>query len=212
MSENVKVSLGADETLEAIRAEVEARFASALEEAGPEITEAPFPYDWEVFAFGPFQTPALMPGRIIALGEDAFIVTVVWMNQLMCANVAGFEGKIALSYYTANTQEWHAIPNMEYHCCIPVTAADCPFFIHIWKFKPTEEGCILETNICAKICNCKDHVVPGYAGFVRWVHDFDAEALWPAGPRFDHPIRYMVYDPENKECDCTEYCWPYVKP
>lgn len=57
MSENVTVSQGADDPLEAMRAEVQARFASALEEAGAELTEAPWPSDWEVFAFGPFQNP-----------------------------------------------------------------------------------------------------------------------------------------------------------
>jgi hypothetical protein len=210
MTENVTVSQGANDPLEAMRAEVEARFASALEEAGPQLAEAPWPSDWEVFAFGPFQNPFVSrpPGRIIALGEKAYIVTVVWMNQFMCENMAGFEAKISLSYYTSNTEDMKPVDKMFYTCCIPVLPGKCPFYIHIWEFEPTEAACILETNICAKVCNCQNNVVPGYAGFVRWVYDFDAEALWPAGPRFDQPIRYLVYDPDDKECDCSEICPP----
>jgi hypothetical protein len=57
-------------------------------------------------------------------------------------------------------------------------------------------------NICARICNCRNEYVPQYSGFARWIENVDYD--WIGGaPRwqFDHPIRFMVSDPDAK-CDC----------
>lgn len=186
-----------------LKARVESQFAAALEKAKLELTEVPVlgPFEWEVYAFGPWQNPGQEPGRIIALGQTAYIATVVWMNDSMCATVAGFGADVFLSYWTSNTQTMLPVTAMNHYTCIPITANGGCFYVDIWEFQPTEAACLLETNICARICNCEGHVVPGYAGFVRWVEDFDPELLWPAGPRFDHPIRYLVYDDKDK-CPC----------
>ena len=208
-----------DNKREVLKAAVEAKLAAALEQASVELTEVDPTFmglfDWAVIAIGPFQTAGPLqtaPGRIIELGETAYIATIVMMNHPMCRNVGGFGGKVQLSYFTANTQTMLPVNDMEYVCCIQLDEKFCnpapfpSFFVHIWEFKPTQAACILETNICARICNCKDEAVPHYAGFVRWVYDLDAEWLWPAGPRFDHPIRYLVYDDEVDPCDCSEMC------
>jgi len=193
-----------------LKAHVEAQIAAAIEKkvakTRAELGEWPagLPFYWDVWAFGPWQDPDKAPGRIIALGQDAYIATVVWMSPLMCATVSGFGADILLSYFTSDTQKMTPVPAMDYQSCVepvqPGAGAWC-YFVDIWHFKPTEAACILETNICARLCNCDGDVVPGYAGFVRWVEDFDPETLWPDGPRFDHPIRYLVYD-DNDKCNC----------
>jgi hypothetical protein len=206
-SKDLTVSRGeARDPREALKAHVEAQFAAALDKkATLELTEKPLglPFDWEVYAFGPWQNPGQEPGRIIALGQTAYIATVVWMNPLMCASVAGFGADVLLSFWTSNTQTMKPVPAMDHYACIPITAGGGCFYVNVWAFQPTEAACLLETNICARLCNCEQRVVPGYAGFVRWVQDFDPEALWPAGPRFDHPIRYLVYDDKEK-CPCPD--------
>jgi hypothetical protein len=206
-SKELTVSRGeAQDPAATLKAQVEAQFAAALEKKiAAELTETPagLPFQWEVYAFGPWQNPAQQPGRIIALGQTAYIATVVWMNPLMCASVAGFGADIFLSYWTSNTQTMMPVAAMDHYSCIPVTAAGGCFYVDIWAFQPTEAACLLETNICARLCNCEQQVVPGYAGFVRWVQDFDPETLWPAGPHFDHPIRYLVYNDKEK-CPCPD--------
>jgi len=200
----------ADDPRETLKAQVEAEVEAALEQASLELTETQFAlFQWEVWARGPWQHPSQAPGRIIALGQKAYIATVVWLNYEMCLNVSGFGGKIHLSYHTSNTETMRPVAAMDYACCIPVTGP-CPRwgkrFVHIWEFEPTEAACILETNICARICNCNDKPVPHYAGFVRWVRNFDRDLLFPPPfLTFDHPIRYLVYD--NKDvCDCSVIC------
>jgi hypothetical protein len=183
---------------------VEAQFAAALEKkAALELTEVPalLPFEWVIYARGPYQNPGQEPGRIIALGQKAYIATVVYMNPLMCATVVGFGADVLLNFWTSNTQTMRPVPAMDHYKCIPITAAGGCSYTYVWEFEPTEAACILETNICARLCNCEQRVVPGYAGFVRWVEDFDPDYLWPAGPRFDHPIRYLVYDDKDR-CPC----------
>jgi hypothetical protein len=210
----VVVERGGESPAEVLKAYVEAQMAAAFErkEATPELTEVPYLlpfFDWEIIAFGPWQTagpPQTPPGRIIELGETAYLATVVLMNPAMCTNILGFQGKIQLSYWTSNTQTMRPVPAMNYTCCLEIrdcVPAFAPFVVHIWEFVPTEAACTLETNICARVCNCKDHAVPHYAGFVRWCWDFDPSWLWPAGPRFDHPVRYLVYDDKADDCDCS---------
>ena len=203
---------------ETLKKSVEDGLKEALKQVTTEIGEVPHEFlgvfDWEIIALGPFQTPGppqTPPGRIIELGEKAYIATIVMMNHNMCVNVSGFGGKIQLSYFTSNTETMERVEEMDYTCCIYPDGVCNPeglpsFFVHIWEFEPTEAACILETNICARICNCNDEAVPHYAGFVRWVLDLDPDWVWPAGPRFDHPIRYLVYDDEVDPCDCSVNC------
>jgi hypothetical protein len=214
MAEEVTISRGGDDPRETLKARVEARFAAALEEATAqlEVAEAPAPDRWEIYAFGPWQDPGKAPGRIIFLGEKAYIAVVVWMNDPMCEDVNGFEAKIELNFWTSNTQTMQPVSAMDYTCCIERKPGDPCFNVMIWEFEPTEAACVLETNICARICNCQNHPVPGYAGFVRHVFDFDPETLFfpphfhPPGWAFDRPIRYMVSD--GSDCDCSVVCPP----
>ncbi len=206
MSNDVYEREGAD-ARETLKAQVEAQVAAALEQASLELTEAPPPSDWEIWARGPWQDPGLEPGRIIRVNEKAYIATVVFLNQFMNNNVAAFGGKIQLNYFTSNMQTMTPISAMDYSCCLEPTVTANPLgaiYVSIWEFEPTEAGCVIETNICARLCNCEKEVVPGYAGFVRWVRNFDYDNLFPpVFWTFDHPIRYLVYDEnDDTNCDC----------
>ena len=129
-------------------------------------------------------------------------------------NVSDFGGQVQLNYFTSNTQTMQPVSAMDFSCCIDpgaVTGIVTPigtFYLHIWEFEPTEAACILETNICARICNCNDEVVPGYAAFVRWIANLDFDTFFPPVIfQFDHPIRYLVYDNEDDtNCECSEDC------
>jgi hypothetical protein len=214
MAEELKVSRGGDDPREALKAQVEAKIAATIEQATVELAEAPPPSDWEVFAVGPWQTPGLAPGRIIELGQTAYVATIVFLNPFMDANVSGFAGKVQLNYHTSNTQTMMSVGAMDYSCCFApadVTGIVTPlgtFYVTIWEFVPTEAACLLETNICARLCNCDEEVVPGYAAFVRWIANLDFDSFFPPVIfRFDHPIRYLVYDnDDDTNCDCSENC------
>lgn len=178
-----------------------------------ELGEAPPPSVWDIWAVGPYQTVGEPPGRIIELGESAYIVTVVFLNSFMNTNVISFGGKVRLDFHTANTQTMQPVPAMYDSCCFEPGKPDIvlPFgalYIVVRKITPTEAACLLETNICARICNCKYESVPGYAAFVRWVANLDYDLFFPpVGFQFDHPIRYLVYDnDDDNNCDCPEDC------
>ena len=199
----------ADDVAASLKAYVEAQLTASLEAATAELAQtgpAGNPANrWEVFAWGPWQTAGQEPGRIIMLGETAYIATAVWMSPTMCTDVVGFGAKFELSYFTSNTQTMMPVPALNSSCCIYPVAGQC-FYVTIWEFVPPEEACILETNICARLCTCNNKVVPEYAGFVRHVFDFDPSNLFPPAPlppgwQFDRPIRYMVADPD-RPCDC----------
>jgi hypothetical protein len=207
---------------EELVAHVEAQFAAALEAKTSqlELTQAPFPNAWEVFAWGPWQypfDPYFNPGRIIFTGEVAYIAVAVWMNPYMCPDIVNHHDKIELSFWTSNTQTMQPVnvPGLSGTICIPTHHNKC-WYVRYMRFRPTEEACLYETNICARICNCKGHTLPRYAGFVRHVYDYDPEKLWPAYPvgppgpaappsptpgwGFDRPIRFMVADPHRRCC------------
>ena len=209
MSDFVVGKREGDSLHEFLKAQVEAKIAASLEQATVELTQAPLPTGtklWEIYAWGPWQSPLppdLDPGRIIFLGEKAYIAVAVWMNTAMCTELADFKAKIELNFFTSNTQTMRPVPAMDHSCCIFVKRDRC-FYVTIYEFEPTEAACVLETNICARVCTCDNTAVRGYAGFVRHVYDFDPSKLFASpspGWGFDRPIRYMVADPAYT-CDC----------
>lgn len=200
---------------ERLRSYVEAQLDKAREEAEAqaELSQAEFPFlfDWEVVAWGPWQVPfnpADDPGRIIFVGESAYIATAVIFNAAMATNVGGFGADIQLNYHTANTQTMQPAPSLTRSVCLP-TSRNQWYYVDVWQFTPQEAACLYEMNVCARICNCNNQTVPNYAAFVRHVYDYDPESLglvpWtipPGSPgwQFDRPIRFMVADPETDCC------------
>lgn len=206
-----------DNARETLRSNVEAAIQASFEQATTELAEAPAPSEWEVFAVGPWQDPGLAPGRIIELGETAYVATIVFLNTFMDTNITDFSGKVQLNYFTSNHQSMQPVGAMDYSCCFD--PGDYPglvipglgtFYVKVWEFVPTEAACVLETNICARICNCDDEVVRGRAAFVRWIANLDYDSFFPPVVfQFDHPIRYLVYDNDddtNCECEPEDEC------
>jgi hypothetical protein len=229
MAEVLEVRKGETDPRAKLAARVAKDFARAVKgKVALELTQAPTdlgPEDWEIFAFGPYQTPEAQPGRIIKEGETAYIAVVVWMNEAMCRVLTTHSDKIELSIFTSDTQRMESVDDLNHYCCIQTEPDHC-WYVYVWEFTPPREACLYETNICARVCNCSDVPLPDYGGFVRHVYDFDAERLWPPIPAtvlpddfpldewppgvpappswgFDRPIRYMVYDPESS-CECGD--------
>ena len=170
-----------------LKAHVEAQIAAAIEKkvakARAELAEWPAGLPFRLEMSGP-----LVLGRILVIGtradycvgQDAYIATVVWMSPLMCATVAGL-GRYSsqLLHLQHAEDDGRSCDGLSMPASKP-RAGRTPghrYFVDVWRFKPTEAACILETNICARLCDCDDDIVPGYAGFVRWVEDFDPETL-----------------------------------
>ena len=206
----VNANNGAEEQL---KNRIIGEIQNSIDNASFELGEAPPPSQWEIWALGPFQSASAQPSRIIEINQTAYIVTVVFLNTFMNDNVTGFGGRIRLDYHTSNTQTM--LPVLPpYSCCFEPgvePSIELPFgslYVIVREFTPTEAACLMETNICARVCNCKNEVVPGSAAFVRWVANFDFDLFFPrVGFQFDHPIRYLVYDNEDDtNCDCTNDC------
>jgi hypothetical protein len=229
MAEELEVRKGETDPRAKLAARVAKNFEASLKAAGAlelTATQPGINADWEIFAFGPWQTPDdLMPGRIIRVNETAFLAIVVWMNPEMCRNITQHGDKIELNIFTSDMQRMKEVVDdeMQHYCCIQTVRDHC-WYVYVWEFTPAVDACLYETNICARICTCSNVPLQDYAGFVRHVYDFDPETLWPPippavvppdfpggawppGPTapaswgFDRPVRYQVYDPD-RACDC----------
>ena len=194
-----------DQEEEALVARFVATPREALEEMYAPELGAPVDY-WDVIARGPFQQPALAPGRIIQVGEEAAIRVMVILNpnfpagQSACDTITGFGAFIELNMFTANMQTMTPEPSLTESVCIPTTLNQCRYR-HTFRIRPQIAACLYETNICARICNCNHQYVPQYSAFVRWVRNLDFDLIFGAPRRtFDHPIRYMVADLKGKCC------------
>jgi hypothetical protein len=202
------------------QAQAEAQFGAALEKAevGLELGRAPPGQGWwNCWAFGPWQFPAQQPSRIMMVGEWALLHLVVWMDPFILGpNIVGHGDKIELEYITSNMQTMMpADLSLQHHVCIdtyttpPIIQPSGYYFHNWWWFKPEHDACIYETNICARICTCRNKMVREYAAWVRYVWDYDPEWIlplfkpWeyhPAGWSFDDPIRFAVFD--SDDCNC----------
>ena len=221
MANETEIRRGTSSKAEQVGKRAKARLEAMLQEPREESTETPWWASgdaWEIYAMGPEQNYNFTsgspqpPGRIVFLGETAYVTTVLWLNPNMAAHLAGMGACVNLSYHTANTQTMTPVPAMDYTCSIDAatpTYADPDygsFYITVWEFTPTETGCLFETNICGTVCNCKGNVAPGYAGFVRWVYDFDYDVFFGSQwSEFNNPIRYLVAD-KDATCNSDNAC------
>jgi len=186
MSGELTVRKGKTDPSAKLAAQVAKNFAGADQrrKAALELTEVPADpgaHDWQIFAFGPYQTPGSMPGRIIKEGETAYIAIVVWMNDAMCRVLTQHGDKIELNIFTSDMQRMVNVADLNHYCCIQMELGHC-WYVYVWELTPPHEACIYETNICARICSCSNVPIQDYAGFVRHVYDFDSETLWPPIP------------------------------
>ncbi len=218
MAEPMNVNRGQPETpADALKKFVDSQMEEMVNRRkGAVEAELAGPQDfWDIYAIGPYQLPNTPPPwpvnprpyRLIQLGEKAYIVVVVWLNPIYpqpipaCANMTTHNDKIELFFYTMNTEQVKRVPALEGRVCIPTVPYQC-WYTYVWEIDPTEAACLYETNICARVCNCANQMLPEYSAFVRWVEDLDYDHFFPPqGFVFDHPIRYMVSDPKDP-CKC----------
>ena len=211
-----------------VKAMIEARLQATLDEllAAP-VEQIAEPLNWwDLFGAGPYQPGArltpplnpapLLPHQVIRVGEQAFIATVIWLNPLSlpnapgvipCEILAGFCLPYTVEYHTCNVTECKPGPaNLNVKHEGHLTPGRC-FYVDVLEFVAEQEGCVFETNICARIlcCDYENEPLkrqPPFAGFATWTYDFDQDFLAnllnlsPSGPGFYHknPIRFMVYE------------------
>jgi len=211
-------------TAEDVKAKVEAQLHVALEEARkrkrPEIAE-PL-YWWEIYAFiiqpgaqlippASFFDGPLLPNKVIRKGEKAYIVTVIILNPfglpqdpniVPCDFLSIWRLPYTVEYHTCNLTECEKGPaNQNAKHTGYLVPGQC-YYVDVLEFTAQEEGCIFETNICARILSCQDvgnpnHLqpTPPFAGFARTTINLDPELFFPSPfLEFDNPLRYMVYE------------------
>jgi hypothetical protein len=210
-------------TAEEVKKWVEAKLQTALEEARertrPLIAEPLF--WWEIYAFviqpgaqlvppASFFDNPLLPHKVIRVGQQAFIVTVVILNPFRlpqdpnivpCDFLSIFSLPYEIDYHTCNLTECKKGPaNQNARHSGHLVPGQC-FYVDVLEFTAQEEGCIFETNVCARILGCEhdgnrqQQLAPPFAGFARTTINLDPELFFPSPLLgFDNPLRYMVYE------------------
>jgi hypothetical protein len=213
MTQEIEVSKESAVTAEDVKAMVEAKVQTALDEAMarplPEVAE---PYLWwNLYSLGPWQAfapfPAgpLPPHQLIRIGEPAFVATVLVLNPFPilppippgmspCSVVTGFQPQYEINYQTCNLSTCGAgAPNATHN---GVLVPNQCTVVDVLSFVGQQQG-IFEMHISARItANPPAPPHPPFAGFARWVFDFDPELFWPGptpGWQYDFPIKFMVY-------------------
>ena len=209
-------------TAEDIKAKVEAELQAALDKARtmPREELAEPLYWWEIYAFliqpgaqlvppASFFSSPLLPNKVIRVGEQAYIVTVIILNPfglpqdpniVPCDFLSIWSLPFEVEYHTANVTEVKKGPaNQNAKHTGHLVPGQC-FYVDVLEFTAQEEGCIFETNICARILGCeeggrKNQLAPPFAGFARTTINLDPELFFPSQfLEFDNPLRYQVYE------------------
>lgn len=218
MNDEMEVSRGGENN-GGMKATIEAQMQSLYEEAAStpqeELAE-PLNW-WEIWALGPFQSGAVsippaglgvqpqVPHRIVQVGEQASLYTIVYLNPFWpptgpsaCEILTSFGAYVRLSYRTCNTAicDPGGPPELNRDYEIELNPNQC-WYVHEVEFTPREAACLLETNVCAVVLNCREPRQPvrPFAAFVRWVYNLDTDLFFGAERwGFDRPIRFMVSD------------------
>lgn len=199
-----------EQDLARVKAMVEAKVKTAYDEALHMVRpQAADPYLWwDLYAFGPIQILApdgpMDPSQVIKVGEDAYIATVMVLNPLPILPPApgisplellsNFSLPFEVQYQTGNLTSWTpGAPNtVQGGNLVPHQG----IYVDVVHFVATTPG-LMEMNISARILGNPPAVsAPHFAGFARYVFDFDPEAFWfspTPGFQFDLPVKYLVY-------------------
>ena len=178
----------------------------AMEEAEalrPELA-GPIPW-WDLFVVGPIQVgPFLQPSGVIAVGETAFIATILVVNPLPILPgpispltiLAGTNAQI--KYRTGNLDTWTATaPSI--NATLPITGA---LNLDVQAFTPTTEG-VMDLSVSARIPGPGPAVWP-FGGFASLMLSLDSEPVlslfgFPGvTPAFANrvPCRFSVFQPD----------------
>ena len=202
-------------------AQVQAMLDQALSAVQPEAAE---PFDWwDLFSIGVIQNVAgdfgiapvgpFLPHEVVRVNEQAFIVTVLILNPLPigsppglvpCNVLSGTALPFEIQYSSLNTTTGTPAAFASGVNTGQLQPGVC-FYVDVFEFVATEEGCIIETNVCARILNCEGQTPPQwpFAGFATWILNIDNESflagllgVGPSKPAFipNAPIRFMTFD------------------
>lgn len=167
-------------------------------------TAGPMPW-WDLFMLGPIQVfPFLQPSGVIAVGETAYIATLLVVNP-----VAILPGPISpltilsgtnaqIRYRTGNLDTWTSSPP-SINAVLPITGA---INLDIQAFIPMTEG-VMDLSVSARIPGPGPAVWP-FGGHASLMFNFDSEPLLSAfgfpgaTPGFTSkvPCRFSVYQPD----------------
>ena len=203
-------------TAEDVKAKAEAELQAALDAARamPRDQLAEPLYWWEIYALGPVQFGPLVPpgtfldrdlqpGRIIRLGESAFLVSVLLLNPfplpqdpgiIPCDFLTPFQLPYRIEYHTINVDNLTSLGTVVHEGYL--YPGQC-YYVDVLEITPSDPGCIFETNICARILDCHKSTPSAspFAGFARSIINLDPELFLPTTfLEFDNPVRYMVYE------------------
>ena len=217
-------SSAADDVKARVEAQLQAALETALTAQRDQIAE-PL-YWWEIFGYGPIQIPSplvptaglldspLAPGKILRVGEQGYLVSVFIINPFPLPQDPGIR---PVDFLTV----WKLPYRIDYHTCNATTCQPAgpelnvthygnlipgqAYYVDVLEFTAREEGCVYETNICARILDCESgHPGSGhghtaspspFAGFARSIYNLDPELFLPTQYlEFDNPIRFMVYE------------------
>jgi hypothetical protein len=211
---------------EDVKAQIEAQLQSSLETAlsAPSTQVAEPLYWWEMYGYGPIQLPnqlvppagflssPLAPGKVIRVGEQAFLVSVLIINPFPLPQAPNI---VPVDFLTV----WKLPYRIDYHTCNATTCQPAgpelnvshtghlvpgqAYYVDVLEFTAREPGCVYETNICARILDCESGSPrhghgpspSPFAGFARSTFNLDPELFLPTQYlEFDNPIRFMVYE------------------
>ena len=207
-------------TAEDVKAALEAKLQSALEEARARQPQIAEPLNWwEIYSVGPIQPGAglvppssffdspLLPNKVIRAGQTAYIATVIILNpfplvqdpNIIPSDYLSIWGlPYSVEYHTANVTDVKSGPadlNVK-HTGMHLVPGQS-YYVDILEFTARDEGCVFETNICARILGCDGYQPSAspFAGFARTTVNLDPELFFPTQElEFDNPLRFMVYE------------------
>jgi hypothetical protein len=191
-----------------VEAKVKAAYDKAMNRPSPEVAE---PYQWwNLYAYGPVQALApngpLSPQQIIKVGEDAYITTVIVLNPSPILPPApgisplelltNFSLPYEVQYQTGNLTTWTLGPAAANVVHNSNLIPHLGIYVDVLHFVATQPG-LMEMNISTRILGNPPQVsAPHFAGFARYVYDFDPELFWSSptpGYQFDMPVKFLVY-------------------
>lgn len=187
----MKVSKGAATTAEDIKARIQARVKSAVDQAMTRVgLEIAVPEEWwNLWAVGPVKEIApggpLLPHKVIKIGEKAYVYTVIWFNPATlpnginaCSFVTNLGCELVVRYCTGNVCTWTRGPN-DFNAEHNLTLVpDQCWYVDVLEFTAETEG-LYEMHICARVTGCHDDSAPPLAGFATAVADIDADIFYP---------------------------------
>jgi len=189
-------------------ADLKARLADrkaqgATAELSEAVTRLGYQY-WNVLTIGPIQffgDPPWRPGKIIAAGEWALILGVVWVNPAADPG-GGVPGTVVLGgrdyrirFETINLTNVTDGPDRTFVGTFPPVPG---ILFFPWFFRPRDPGpnpYLYQTHLTADITN----VAQPFAAFSTWHLDLDSEPRFlglptqRAGFEHDIPCQYLVY-------------------